>query len=70
MLSRFPDSAKGTFRGYNLVYTRPDMYERRRFSAGLTPKGAKLYSELQKIMECEDISPEECKTGCPGGDEE
>ena len=49
MLSRFTDSKKGSFRGYDLVETRPDMYERRRLSVSLTEKGKKLVAKIEQI---------------------
>jgi len=50
MLSRFADTAKGTFRGYDLISAAPDLFERRRLALRLTPKGEEVIKGLEKEM--------------------
>lgn len=50
-LSRYTEAGCEEVKGYDLVYTQPDLYERRRLAAFLTEKGEKLREEILSIME-------------------
>lgn len=45
------------FKGYDLVYTSPDLYEPRRLAVHLTEKGKKLLKLLNAMIEGEEPTP-------------
>lgn len=50
-LSKYTEAGYKGVKGYDLVYTRPDLYERRRLAVFLTDKGERLKKEILEIME-------------------